>query len=272
LANSHTVNACESKQGNPVPAVADLTGRLPCERFRFTIKIQSSTILPLYKGGVFRDAFGNAFRKSVCAMKQVKDCDTCMLKRQCLYIALFRPPPPEGFKDAAKYNNAPPPYVLNPPLDNRQSFYPGDILTFDLVLIGRAIDAIPYFIYSFIEMGKMGIGRRNKKGERGRYELTGVDHLKADMAVRIYDNKTEILKSFNKISELPPICEEDIQSLTIKFLTPLRLKQKGRLATRLTFPLLFNRIIHRLELLSEFYGANGRIHVAERCRGNKNHQ
>lgn len=64
---------------------ANLFQYFPCEIFRFNLKIMSQTILPPYKGGVFRDAFGNAFRKSVCAKKQVKNCDTCMIKRQCLY-------------------------------------------------------------------------------------------------------------------------------------------------------------------------------------------
>lgn len=234
-----------------------LTQALPCEKFRLSLNIKSLTILPPYKGGIFRGAFGNAFRHAVCAMRAT-DCDACLLKSQCLYVALFQPPPPEGYKDAGKYNHAPPPYVLNPPLDNRQAFQPGDILTFDLVLMGRAIDALPYFIYSFIEMGKRGLGR-----ERGRYELTGVDLIRKDASTTIYDGNTQTLKNFDKGDEPAPDNNEEIKRLTIRFLTPLRLKEKNNLVTSLTFPLFFERLAHRLELLSAFYGTNGPINVPD---------
>jgi hypothetical protein len=263
VAKAQTVKISISKQDIPLPTASDISHYLSCETFRFYLEILSFTILPPYKGGVFRDAFGNAFRKSVCAMKQVKDCDSCFLKGKCLYVALSQPLPPKDFKDAGKYNHAPPPYVLNPPPDNRQSFHPGDMLAFDLVLIGRAIDALPYFIYSFIEMGKMGIGRRGKDGERGKYEITGVDHISGDATNRIYDIKTETLKSFDKVNEPLPLDHEEIQSVTVKLMTPLRLKEKGNLVTNLTFPLLINRTIHRLQLLSEFYGTKGPIPVPD---------
>lgn len=241
---------------SPFPAKG-LTQSLPCERFRLFLNIKSLTILPPYKGGIFRGAFGNAFRRAVCAMRGT-DCDACILKGQCLYVALFQPPPPTDYKDADKYRHAPPPYVLNPPQDNRQAFKPGDTLCFDLVLIGRAIDALPYFIYSFIEMGKNGLGR-----ERGRYELTGVDLIRKDIATRVYDGNTQTLKSFNEEAKSTPDNNEDIKTLTIRFLTPLRLKEKNNLVTHLTFPLFFERLMHRLELLTAFYGTNGPIHMPD---------
>ncbi len=87
----------------------------PFERFRFTIKVTSLMVLPPYKGAVFRGAFGNAFRRIVCAVPKA-DCTTCMLRLKCLYVSIFEPPPPANYPDAAKFSTAPAPYVLNPPL------------------------------------------------------------------------------------------------------------------------------------------------------------
>ncbi len=94
----------------------------PFERFRFTIKVSSLMVLPPYKGAVFRGAFGSAFRRVVCAVPRT-DCAACILRQKCLYVAIFEPPPPANYPDAAKFSQAPPRYVLNPPLTNRQAFH-----------------------------------------------------------------------------------------------------------------------------------------------------
>ncbi len=223
---------------------------LPFKKFRFTVKIGTLTILPPYKGGVFRGAFGHSFKKAVCALKKNSDCNACILKQQCIYIIIFNPPAPSGFPDAAKYRQAPPPYVLNPPVENREVFRPGDNLTFNMVLMGRAIEAIPYFIYSFIEMGEKGLGR-----ERGKFELEKVEVFNDEHYTQIYDSETGTLKDFNDSNHASPYTDySNVRNLTLKFLTPLRLKEKNSLVTDLNFALLFERLMHRLELLSLFYG------------------
>ncbi len=218
------------------------------ERFRFTIKVASLMVLPPYKGAVFRGAFGNAFRRIVCAVPR-GDCATCLLRLKCLYVAFFEPPPPANYPDAAKFSTAPAPYVLNPPLTNRQAFHPGDLLDFEMVLIGPAIEALPYFIYAFTELGRMGLGAK-----RGKYDLVKVDLLRCEKATRIYDGSTQMLTAYPPNTWIESQPEENgVSSLTLHFLTPLRLKVKGDLVTNLTFPLFFERLSQRLTLLSSFY-------------------
>ncbi len=77
----------------------------PFERFRFTIKVSSLMVLPPYKGAVFRGAFGNAFRRVVCAVPRA-DCAACILRQKCLYVSIFEPPPPANYPDAAKFSQA----------------------------------------------------------------------------------------------------------------------------------------------------------------------
>lgn len=220
----------------------------PFERFRLAIEVTSLMVLPPYKGAVFRGAFGNTFRRLVCAVPR-EDCATCLLRPRCLYVSVFEPPPPSNFPDAAKYSQAPPPYVINPPSTNRQAFRPGDYLEFELVLIGPTVEALPYFIYAFIEMGKRGLG-----SERGRFQLSAADLLRGEESIRVYDGGTRIVTACPPRARIGPQSEKDgISSITLHFLTPLRLKVKGDLATRLTFPLFFERLTQRLTLLTEFY-------------------
>ena len=222
----------------------------PFERFRFTIKVTSLMVLPPYKGAVFRGAFGNAFRRIVCAVPRT-DCAACLLRRKCLYVSIFEPLPPANYPDAAKFSTAPAPYVLNPPLTSRQAFHPGDLLDFEMVLIGPAIEALPYFIYTFTELGRKGLGR-----ERGRYDLVGVDLLRGGESIRVYDGCTQMLSAYPPNARIEPQPEEDgVSTLTLQLVTPLRLKVKGDLVTQLTFPLFFERLAQRLTLLSAFYNS-----------------
>ena len=126
-------------------------------------------------------------------------------------------------------------------------------MEFELVLIGRAVDALPYFVYTFMEMGKRGIGR-----ERGKYELMGVDLMRNGEKIQIYDSPTQTLTSFPPgQSAFSTLEHETCNRVTLEFLTPLRLKVKGDLVTRLTFPVFFERLAERLSLLTALYGNNG---------------
>lgn len=221
-------------------------------RFRFALRITSTMVLPPYKGAVFRGAFGNGFRQLIC-MSPKADCYSCIMRQKCLYIAIFEPPPPPGYTDAAKFTQAPRPYVLNPPLTTRQSFRPRETLEFDLALLGPAIQALPYFIHIFQEVGRRGLGR-----ERGKYELLQVEVLQNGAALPVYEAATGALTAFAPEQGPVSLPEDDrVTSITLQFLTPLRLKEKGDLVTRLTFPLFFANLSRRLSLLAAFYGGNG---------------
>lgn len=219
--------------------------------FRFHLKVTTFMELPPYKGAVFRGAFGSNFRKLVCAAPE-NPCEDCRFHLSCLYVAIFEPPPPAHYPEAGKFRQAPRPYIINPPLLLDRRFEPGDSLTFELVLVGRTIEALPYFMVIFSEMGRQGLGRT-----RGKYRLTRVDLLSSEGALPIYDHQSRSLRPLTK-SHGPIFLPEDAQAdtLTLHFLTPLRLKQKGDLVTRFSFPLFFARLAQRLSLLASFYERN----------------
>ncbi len=190
------------------------------------------------------------FKKIVCPARQ-NECTYCMLRSRCIYVALFDPPPPVGYSHGRKYSHAPPPYILNPPLTNRQAFHPGETLDFELVLIGSAIDALPYLVVTFEEMGQRGLGR-----ERGRYDLAAVNVMQGGECIPLFDGHSRNFKSFTP--EPAKIDAEDkgpIKRVTLHLLTPLRIKAEGSLITRLTFPIFFECLARRITLLSTFYGA-----------------
>jgi hypothetical protein len=55
-----------------------------------------------------------------------------------------------------KYTVAPHPFILEPSVKNQRTYKEGEDLSFGLTLIGRATDYLPYFIYTFDELGRIG--------------------------------------------------------------------------------------------------------------------
>lgn len=134
-------------------------------RYEFVIEAIDPLFLPPYKGSTFRGGFGTAF-KSVSCSNRARECRDCPLRHACPYAYVFETAPPEGSEALTKFEQVPHPFVIEPPLTQRQEFVPGDELAFGLVLIGRGIEFLPYFIVAFQQFGKTGIGRG-----RGRFKL-----------------------------------------------------------------------------------------------------
>ncbi|MBU2578124.1 CRISPR system precrRNA processing endoribonuclease RAMP protein Cas6 [Patescibacteria group bacterium] len=234
-------------------------------KFELSIQAKDLIILPPYKGSTLRGGFGNAFKKIVCALKE-KDCPDCILKEQCVYSYIFETPPPAGAKMMRKYPSVPHPFIIEPPMERRMGYKPGDDMAFGLTLIGKAIDYLPYFIYTFDELGNIGIG----KG-RGKYRLKTVfqkkttpmplAHCRAcrlEEDTQLYASETRKLSHFNPESlavDIEPRDDRDEQTtvLTLNFLSPTRIYYSNHLTCDLEFHILIRQLLRRISMLSYFH-------------------
>jgi len=151
--------------------------------------------------------------------------------------------------------NLPHPFVIEPPATEQTEFQAGDEFEIGLVLFGKSVSFLPYFVYTFDQMGRVGLGRG-----KGRFELTAVyarDDLANENKIEIYDNQSQMLNGNFKTWKhtdllLQPQWDNDGQ-LNIKLLTPTRILNKNRLVSQIPFDLLMRNILRRISLL-------GRIH------------
>lgn len=213
-------------------------------RYLFSLVAVDTLKLPPYKGSTLRGGFGHAFKKVVCTFKG-RECDACLLKHRCVYSYVFETPPPADTAKMTKYLRAPHPFVIEPPPDERELFRPGESLSFCLVLIGRANDYLPYFIYAFEELGKeFGIGRG-----KGKYKLEKVTAA----GEPVYDGNTGVLKNspipHSPVNPLPL----HPSPLTLHFSTPTRLVKNGSLDPDPDFQTIFRTLLRRLSMLSYFH-------------------
>ena len=188
-------------------------------RFRFRLRAVTALRLPPYKGSTLRGGFGIAFKEAVCVVDH-GDCERCILRTKCAYPYVFETPVPNGSRRMASLEHAPHPFVIEPPLDRRTDYAEGDAFDFDVVLVGRAIDYLPYFIFAFEQLGqRRGIGkalsgrhgaggergdratateneheRRARSAARGRFTVEAVDVLNGSGASTLaYDGRTKAL-------------------------------------------------------------------------------
>jgi hypothetical protein len=65
------------------------------------------------------------------------EAESCELRNICPYTAVFNPFVPEGSEKISKNRDIPRPFVIKPPLKTREIYFPGERLSFDVVLNGR---------------------------------------------------------------------------------------------------------------------------------------
>lgn len=247
--------------------------------FKFRCRAADVLNLPAYKGSTLRGGFGVTFRRVVCVTK-LPVCQPCILRYKCSYSYVFETPYLAAADDARDASGPaqragqatfePHPFVIEPPLEDKETYQPGDELNFDLILVGKAIDYLPYFIFTFEEMGRSGIGRG-----RGRYRLEKVlciadandtsreQPVLYDGQTRLFYNrclvrnfKDHVLNEARAIRESPLLRSADNRAsaqITLRFLTPTRIKYKDRLTSDIDFEIVMRNLLRRLSLLSEVH-------------------
>ena len=231
----------------------DLLSHFTFAQFQFFLKILDRVDLPPYKGSTFRGGFGHVFKKVVCINRN-NVCGSCLLKDKCIYSYVFETPPPPDTSKMRKYPYAPHPFVIIPPLEDKERYQEGNTLDFELTLIGKAIDYLPYFIYTFDELGRVGIG----KG-KGNFQLEEVrSQVNQNEEKTIYSSKEKKLHQFFKVIKGEDLIQSypshlTFDSLTFNFITPTRLKFDGKLSSELEFHILIRNLLRRISLLSYFH-------------------
>lgn len=220
---------------------------LPLARYRLDFEVETPLSLPDYAGSTLRGAFGGALRAACCMTKQ-PNCDGCPLLATCPYAIVFETRPPQQGHALQKFSQVPHPYVIEPPAWGRHDYAPGETLSFQLVLAGRALDQLALVLWAFVKAFRRGVG----KGD-GKARMMRVVHL-GDEEMTILDGpEGQIIEHDHAVPPAPTFAER----VTLTFDTPLRLQANGRRATAEEFTprRLLMALIRRIALIREFHGA-----------------
>ena len=140
-------------------------------------------------------------------------------------------------------------------------YKPGERFEFGITLFGHALKFLPYFVLAVPEMGRAGVGPgRGKfalKSVWAENPLTGNRECllaEGDQLVRT----PTLVMTHEQVSQyaediLPGLIMHSM-SITLRFMTPTRLIDQGRLAQAPTFAIFFARLLKRLDELNEQFG------------------
>lgn len=200
-------------------------GELQTLRLRFVMEAAGDARLPEYVGSTLRGALAMSFRRMVCTYGK-RSCDGCPAQRTCSYPGLFETPESTGAQAIRRLRDIPHPIVIEPPARHPIQYREGARFDFGVVLIGKAISALPYLIFAVNEMGAIGLGVR-----RSLFRLLSVEDR---LGVSIFDSQTGIVNGRGKITSIRELWEQHPYSsrLRIAFETPLRIKQDQKLVSK----------------------------------------
>lgn len=218
--------------------------------FRFVCEPLNEIRLPVYAGATLRGAFGYSLKHAVC-VNIFGECEPCILKQKCVYEVAFVTPRPTTSRIMRKYYQVPRPFVLSPPFADNNYYQPGEELVFKLTLVGKAIDYLPFFIYAFDALGKMGLGK-----DKAQFRLLRVEDALSENKP-IYNSTNRRLSTQFRSLTIDDLSRQfpdrKITTITIRFLTPTRLMLNGKLHSRMEFHVLIRNLLRRLRLLSYFH-------------------
>ncbi|WP_272976129.1 CRISPR system precrRNA processing endoribonuclease RAMP protein Cas6 [Deinococcus geothermalis] len=223
---------------------------LPFAVLRVTLRALDMVHLPPFPGSKLEGAFGRALYRLACTQPGRETCQGCPLQTLCPYGLSYTPRLPQSLQ-VASLGTPPRPIIFRVAYGEERSLAPGELLSFGLVVVGRAVAQLPYLLAALREVGREGLGLR-----RGRLELEEV------RSVQPYTGEEVTLLRGGELgvnlaplllgaSDGPPVSGH---RLRLQLHSPLHIKAGGGLARELHFPVLLRALQRRMSNLEQLYG------------------
>ena len=189
---------------------------------KISLRFTTPFDIPYFIGSQIRGALGYALKKVVC-INPTYECKECFAAHNCLY------------HDFYEAKNGYHPYRLD--FELGKSYY-----DLSLYLFEKATDKLPFIVSALhMMLTKNGLGKERTKISEYRLSVNDIPVVKEE---KILLPKTPVMVY------QPP--QKSVSTITLKFLTPLRIKQNNRFvrnAEHLDLRSLINSLYQRKEML-----------------------
>ncbi len=227
-------------------------------QIRVRARATSPMVLREYVGSALRGAFFGALWRRFCTNQAAPTCAACPLNQVCPVSSLVAPLRDEGVRG----RDIPRPYAIQAPRSTRGPYGPGDDFSWGLTLFGRQRQLFPYVVMAIHEMGSAGLGQRcaDNGWQRGRFVVEEI------AAVQPLTGATQVLQAAGArdvampdlavtAAEIAAAAERlPTDRLAMRFLTPTRLTDAGRLVHQPEMRTLVQRLCERITALMREFG------------------
>jgi hypothetical protein len=245
-------------------------------RLRFVAQAHDIVELNEHQGSAIRGALFHALRRKFCAFARDPQatCEHCALAQSCPVATLVSTLDPQH----ARGQDRPRPFTVQPPTHDTAPaghfweredgsgvfrYEPGEVLTFGLTLYAQAMQLFPYVVLALQEFEEGGLGRKCEQYDgRWRRGRLAVREVWAENPLT--GERQPVLREGSRQVHVPDVPvthtqivqmangEWQMANLSIRFLTPTRLVDRGRLLKPETFAFrpFLQRLLERLESLS----------------------
>ena len=187
-----------------------------------------------------RGGFGHVFRRITCINKG-EDCDKCQFNETCIFRFVFDTQPPENTIRMRKYNKIPRPFTLSVVPEGDRTFI------VNVKLFGDSIKYLPYFVNSFMTLGKIGLGRERTEFELG--EVVDVTSEKLLFKDGKHTKNRPIARKFNL--NLHEGCNSE--KVKINLISPLSIRKNGKELFRIDVVSFIMTMLRRIGNLCYFH-------------------
>ncbi len=216
------------------------------------------------KSNVLRGALGTMLRR-LCCPPQCPGARQCELRATCPYAQVFEPAPPSGAPALSNYEAIPRPFVIRPPLahdagairiETKTRYEPGEGLEFGLILVGRIVEFLPYFVLTFERLGEEGLGLNRARCRLERVAQVNVGTGIPACPVVVFDGASRVMRHATAHSAFHTphsALRTPRSALALHFLTPTHLVFEEQAVREPEFHHLVRRLRDRLNALATFY-------------------
>ena len=152
--------------------------------------------------------------------------------------------------------------MIVPPLQEARRYQPGEHFSFGMTLFGDIIQLLPYIMLSISQLEAEGLGHRLEEnaGRRGRFQVERVEvyHPWNRLRQTIYEEgdprvnapavSVDIEECLQRAAQL------NQEQITLHFITPMRLVERGHLVQQASLVPLVQRLLVRYLALEHHYG------------------
>jgi CRISPR-associated endoribonuclease Cas6 len=206
---------------------------IACKQFFLKLQLEKPESISAFPTATLRGGFGITLRKLVCPTVDVS-CNQCILRHNCVYAYIFETIPAPDSPRLKNYHAVPHPFTLW----CKQNQNSMDV---SLLLIGKAIKSLPYFIYTFRKLGTQGLGK-----SKNHFLLQSV---KTDDIVVYEQDNENVNMQFNPESVLFSESENKKGSCILNFYSPLVLRKDGVIVNGYDNHAFFSTLLRRITSL-----------------------